>query len=919
MGATTSNSPLFNFITRWLFSTNHKCGASISSTPKIRVFYKKVVIVKPLNIYPKFSKEIKRFSVVFIFVSLGKRISKMISPFGGAVVIGKPWNVKWSYLSKLLCELKGLPIRLVCCYIPRFCAALSQDLEKSYKNHGLLRYGYKTGLAFLGERLGKSGKPFGLCSLSRNGALPVNTKRNFSAGGVHNFKKLNKYKGKYNNLIEVIADIDFLQSAYQQIKSNPGVMAKGSDSETLDGLNEEWFIKTSERLLHGSYQFKPAKRIMIPKANKVDLRPLTISSSRDKIVQQAMKMVLEEIFEPTFLDTSHGYRPSRGCHSALEQVRLKWTGISWFLEFDIVKCFDSIDRHRLINILKGKIDDQRFIDLIFKLFNAGIVGWKKGLGPGPSEGLSQGSILSPILSNIYLHKLDFEISKITEEYQKGKIRRVFNDVVNAERRIYRKKDFKMLSPERRAAIMSRHRADRRKLGITMTDWNDPNFIRVRYVRYVDDFLLGIAGPKSLVKKIRDRIISFCESNLKLQLTGGDITHIGAGKVKFLGMNISSVPFSKFPRRFGKIVEKKKRIKNRIKLHKSIREVRLVKSVQTALKKAVQKNSKANLSTENITQIVLALKEWVFQNNEFSIESINTYREFILAISKTIIFVPDNLKEDLAALDLKIKEWEENLSLLNENPNKRYKELVGRYDALPVQINAPLDMIRIKLRERGVISKSNKPKAIGRLIHVPDNEIVKWFNAVGRGLLNYYCCCQNFYKIKNYVDYMVRWSAIHTLAGKHKSSSRKIIAKHTKDLIIKDEEGFVLTQFMSSAEIRVMKRQFRTNVSENPMDKVLDQIWAKFTRTKFFGVECAVYGCQHSEIEWHHVSHLKRMKDNLGNISVVTRKGKRVTGVDAFKVAFNRKQIPLCKMHHSELHNNKISYSDINWEYVKEVS
>ena len=91
------------------------------------------------------------------------------------------------------------------------------------------------------------------------------------------------------------------------------------------------------------------------------------------------------------------------------------------------------------------------------------------------------------------------------------------------------------------------------------------------------------------------------------------------------------------------------------------------------------------------------------------------------------------------------------------------------------------------------------------------------------------------------------------------------------------------------------------------------------RTKFFGVECAVYGCQHSEIEWHHVSHLKRMKDDLGNISVVTRKGKRVSGVDAFKVAFNRKQIPLCKMHHSDLHNNKISYSDINWEYVKEVS
>ena len=155
MGATTSKNTLFNFATRWLFSTNHKCGASVSSIPKIRVFYKKVVIVKPLNIYPKFSKKIKRFSVVFISVSLVKRIFNMISPFCGAVGIGKPWNVEWSHLNKLFCGLKRLPMRLSFCYIPRHCAAVSHDLEKSYKNHGMLRYGYKTRLAFSRVQLGR--------------------------------------------------------------------------------------------------------------------------------------------------------------------------------------------------------------------------------------------------------------------------------------------------------------------------------------------------------------------------------------------------------------------------------------------------------------------------------------------------------------------------------------------------------------------------------------------------------------------------------------------------------------------------------------------------------------------------------------------------------------------------------------------
>jgi retron-type reverse transcriptase len=116
---------------------------------------------------------------------------------------------------------------------------------------------------------------------------------------------------------------------------------------------------------------------MIPKPNKPGLRSLTIGGSRDKIVQQAMKMVLEQIYEPKFLDTSHGFRPSRGCHSALESIRINWTGISWFLEFDVEKYYDSIDRHRLVSILKEDIDDQRFIDLVFKLFNAGVVGWKE--------------------------------------------------------------------------------------------------------------------------------------------------------------------------------------------------------------------------------------------------------------------------------------------------------------------------------------------------------------------------------------------------------------------------------------------------------------------------------------------------------------------------------------------------------------
>merc|ERR1712060_881123 len=129
------------------------------------------------------------------------------------------------------------------------------------------------------------------------------------------------------------------------------------------------------------------RRLMIPKPNKPGFRSLTISNSRDKIVRQAMKMVLERIYEPIFLDTSHGFRPSKSCHSALESIRMNWTGISWFLEFNVDKCYDTMDRHRLVSILKEEIDDQRFVDLIFKLFNASVIGWKKGLVLIPMMGL----------------------------------------------------------------------------------------------------------------------------------------------------------------------------------------------------------------------------------------------------------------------------------------------------------------------------------------------------------------------------------------------------------------------------------------------------------------------------------------------------------------------------------------------------
>jgi retron-type reverse transcriptase len=602
-----------NFVVRWLFSTNHKRGVKAPFVPEASVPYLNVVTIKPVVIYLKYSKRIKRIIKVITVVSLREWTFIMVSAIRVVSYSCSLDKEKWVYLNILFCGGKRLHIDLNFFSVVRNNAVVSQGLEETYIGHGRLKYDYESGFACFGKRSGWCGKPLNLNNSPRKVIPLPNTKRDFSSEGSHEFKRLIKHNGKYVNLIEVLADVNFLQGAYQKIKSNQGVMVKGSDFETLDN---NWFYATSKRLLDGSFQFWPARRFLISKPMKFGKRPFTVNSSRAKILQQAMKMVLEIVYDGKFLDTYHGFRPSSGCHSALEMIRLNWTGISWFLKFDVEKCYDNIDQRRLINILKEDFEDQRFLDLVHKLFNAGVVGWKEGIKPDLSNGVSQGSVLLPILSNIYLHKLDEEVAKIIEAYQKGKKRRVSKDVLNTERWVYRKKDFERLFLEQQAIIIPERKAEFRKMGMAVADWNDPNFIRVRYVRYVDDLLLGIAGPKVLVVKIRDRLVTFAKSDLKLNLTGGEIMHIGAGKVKFLGMMISAIPLTKSPKRFGKRLEKIRKVKNKIKLQKEARDERELKIVRTVLRKALKGASRV-VDKPDIKSKISALREWVNMDHDIS--------------------------------------------------------------------------------------------------------------------------------------------------------------------------------------------------------------------------------------------------------------------------------------------------------------
>jgi retron-type reverse transcriptase len=140
-------------------------------------------------------------------------------------------------------------------------------------------------------------------------------------------------------------------------------MTPGVIPETLDGVSYELLENISALLKNESFKFQPGRRIMIPKPNGGE-RPLTIGSPRDKIVQEAMRMILEAIYEPLFKDCSHGFRPNRSCHTALKDVRRQFPSVNLVIEGDISKCFDSINHHRLMKLIESKILDRRFTNLI---------------------------------------------------------------------------------------------------------------------------------------------------------------------------------------------------------------------------------------------------------------------------------------------------------------------------------------------------------------------------------------------------------------------------------------------------------------------------------------------------------------------------------------------------------------------------
>jgi len=350
---------------------------------------------------------------------------------------------------------------------------------------------------------------------------------------------------RFERLYRNLYNPEFYMLAYKNIYANDGSMTPGMDGTTLDGMSSRRIDGIIQSLKDHSYQPHPARRTYIAKKNSSKKRPLGIPSANDKLVQEVVRMILESIYELNFSKQSHGFRPRKSCHTALLHLQRTFTGAKWFVEGDIKACFDSFDHHVLINILRRRIKDEAFIALMWKFLKAGYMEqWEYHK---TYSGSPQGSGTSPILANIYLHELDKHIEKVKAIFESGnsqkrKVNPEYERLHGKIQRIKRRNaavwdELSEGERKQRALALRQIKCEQRQLPVRCV--TEDNYKRLQYVRYADDFIIGVIGSKQDAEKIKSELTAFLKEKLGLTLSAEKtkITHT-AEFARFLGYDIT---------------------------------------------------------------------------------------------------------------------------------------------------------------------------------------------------------------------------------------------------------------------------------------------------------------------------------------------------------------------------------------------
>ena len=499
--------------------------------------------------------------------------------------------------------------------------------------------------------------------------------------------------GKYRNLSKFLYDPLFLITIYNNLKS-------------LKLINEEienqWFINIAFELKNGNYT--PIDMYIKNEKNKSVL----INHDKNKIISEAIRVLLESVYDNNdnkFLSFSHGSRKNKNIHSALQVIKNEWNDIIWFISFDYNMIFQSIHRKKIFSVLRKDIQDQRLFDILNKLFNSGVCTLSI-YNTFNRYILPDYDLLSCFLINIFFHELDKEILKIKNTYF------FFNKNDNYE--------FKFNSKN------------------YMNDYSN-----IRFVRYLNTFLLGVKGTKLVALDIKKKVEYFLKSNLHLELlnNSGNLINIRSDNLFIFNVIIASKPLKtlKFYNTRSNFIQQQKK---GIKIRKS----------KIQLLKTKQNNFNGNFENSNIQQ------------------NLSSYK-------KTVLF-------------------NKNSSIINQKLfNNKYS----------IVLNADLTKIKRILINTGILNKKGRPVALRKLLSLDSFFIFTIYMKIGKLVLNSFSFCDNIEKIKTILDYHIRWSLFHTLAAKHKSTIRKTLRNIYPSLLTRKNDNCI--QYYTKEDIKNIKRKF----------------------------------------------------------------------------------------------------------------
>ncbi|KAL0428509.1 UNVERIFIED_CONTAM: Nuclear intron maturase 3, mitochondrial [Sesamum latifolium] len=713
------------------------------------------------------------------------------------------------------------------------------------------------------------------------------------------------HHGKFRSLLQnVVASPSLLLTACHNLRKH------APDSSppplTLDWVSAQFFSlqELSFQLSESSLDVKSCCVSVFPEASRGTR--LVLPNLKLKVVLEAIRIVLEVIYDDRFATFSYGGRANMGRHTAVRYLKNSVENPSWWfsVKFDN-ELFGGRHVDKLCLMLGEKIEDSELLDFIRRLFECQVVAINLG-GVCLGRGLPQECALSSILINVYLNGFDKEVQDLRLKTNKENPDFKENELVPGE-------------------------------SSSVNVFYKP--VKIYAVRYLNEILIITSGTKLLTMDLKDRVVMFMEQNLDLKVDRRrTVIHSAVSeKIHFMGMELQAVaPSVLRPQKTEKAIRARKKYLRQ-------KEVRLLE-----LKNAKERNRK-KLGMKLMNHVFKKLKRSNGFKFDFHVENevrqiFSTWadevlHEFLRSVDERWVWhrelssgdflslgrIRDLLPHDLVdaydnfqhQVDKYLKpvkakkELEEEVRRREEEEEQKYAQsTVEDLTKRCIKVDAPIELIRKAVKMVGFTNKMGRPRPISLLMVLEDVDIIKWYAGIGRRWLDFFCCCHNFRNIKTVVSYHLRFSCILTLAEKHEATKREAMRHFTKDLKVSSINGTEEVHFPSEREIKMMGDR---NLSDpKPVDGALTLALIRLASDEP-SRRCIAHFCEKTDTIVYRI----RLLQNHLNVNPLDDHS-WVPGMAAIHESLHRKCVPLCSDHISELYMGRLTLQDIDCTALADI-